>query len=213
MAPRAFYREKVVCSTLSLPRSGTVQLFPAGFQDSVRLLSRNQFRLWEVLLEKKTKNKKTFRLNSPNGFPKHISPVFYRELTEVVDPLEGWKRGRLMQGRMKRWGLCRLISRGRRRLCTATFVPLAGQAQPSCFYASLSLLHLCFIFPTSALTPFNQQTTDEMRISHSSSGISTLRSWALNALNCEIHSLILYLQKERPALSAYFLLYTYIHSF
>lgn len=56
-----------VCST----SAGSV----AGrFVSRLLLLSRNQFRLWG---EKKEKRKAQAHLNSPNGFPKHISPVFF----------------------------------------------------------------------------------------------------------------------------------------
>lgn len=84
------------------------------------------------------------------------------------------------------------------------FVPLTGLAVPSCIYASLSVLHLFFFFFffffTCPLNLFNQQATNEMKISHSGSSISALRSWALG-LYCEIYSviLILYFLKERGA--------------
>lgn len=63
------------------------------------------------------------------------------------------------------------------------FVPLAG-------HASLSVSHCSVFFFFSLLTLFNQQTTNEMKISHSVLSISTLRSWALKALYFETYLVI-----------------------
>lgn len=64
------------------------------------------------------------------------------------------------------------------------FVPLAG-------HASLSVSHCSvFFFFFSSLTLFNQQTTNEMKISQSVLSISTLRSWALKALYFETYLVI-----------------------
>lgn len=72
-----------------------------------------------------------------------------------------------------------------------------------------SLWVFFFFFLTSPLTLFNQQTTYEMKISHSGSSISTLGSWALNALYCDLYSVIfiLYFLKESHAACAVCLLF------